>query len=482
MPKIQLPEKLERILTTKARLIVLIGGRSSAKSETVGRVLTMKCQTEAADILCGREYQNSIDDSVHKLIKGLINKLDITGFEITDKKVDCVTGGGFRFRGFARNSDAVKSAQDFKYSWIEEAQSLSQDSIDNLLPTIRATGSQLFFTANPQSSSDPFAKRFITPFMQELTANGFYEDHMHLIIVANWRDNPWHGELESQRLWDFDNLPRAKYDWIWEGAFNDSIENALIQAEWFDACIDAHKVLGFDPVGVRMAAHDPSDTGPDSKGFAYRHGSVVLDVQEKEDGNINEGGDWATGLALNHYPDAFTWDCDGMGVGLNRQVTSAFKGKQTVISQFKGSEGVDFPDVVYEPADGSPIQDQKTNKEALKNKRAQYYLELRKRCFKTYQAVVHKLYHNPDELISFSSDIKALPQLRSELCNMPIKPNANGLFELYTKQVMKDKFKFKSPNLADPVMMLMRVPYMPGDAPKIVMPKPIQAMGVHRCR
>lgn len=482
MPKIQLPEKLERILTTKARLIVLIGGRSSAKSESVGRALVMKCQTEAADVLCGREYQNSIDDSVHKLIKGLISKLSVKGFEITDKKIDCLTGGGFRFRGFSRNSDAVKSAQDFKYSWIEEAQSLSQDSIDNLLPTIRATGSQLFFTANPQSSSDPFAKRFILPFQQELTQNGFYEDDMHLVIVANWRDNPWHGELESQRLWDYNHLPRAKYDWIWEGAFNDSIENALIQAEWFDACIDAHKKLGFDPVGIRMAAHDPSDTGPDNKGFAFRHGSVVLDVQEKEDGNVNEGGHWATGLALNHRPDAFTWDCDGLGVGLNEQITRAFKGKQTTIAQFKGSEGVDDPDSIYEPADGAPIQDQKTIKEALKNKRAQYYNELRKRCYKTYQAVVEDKYCDPDDMISFSSDIKSLPQLRSELCNMPIKPNANGLFELYTKQVMKDKFKFKSPNLSDSVMMLMRVPYMPGDAPKIIMPQPIKAMGVHRCR
>lgn len=482
MPKIQLPEKLERILDTKARLIVLIGGRSSAKSETVGRVLVMKCQTEAADILCGREYQNSIDDSVHKLLKGLITKLNIPGFEVTDKKIDCATGGGVRFKGFSRNSDAVKSAQDFKYSWIEEAQSLSQDSIDNLLPTIRATGSQLFFTANPQSSSDPFAKRFITPFLKELTEDGYYEDDMHLVIVANWRDNPWHGELESQRMWDYTNLPRAKYDWIWEGAFNDSIENALIQAEWFDACIDAHKIKGFDPVGIRMAAHDPSDTGPDNKGFAFRHGSVVLDVQEKLDGNINEGGDWATGLALNLRPDAFTWDCDGMGVGLNRQITEVFKGKHTTIAQFKGSEGVDNPDSIYEPADGQPIQEQKTNKQALKNKRAQYYLELRRRIFKTYMAVVHNKYHNPDELLSFNSDIKALPQLRSELCNMPIKPNANGLFELYTKQEMKTKFKFKSPNLADPVMMLMRVPHMPHDGPEFVMPQPIKLMGVHRCR
>lgn len=458
MPKIQIPEKLKKILTTEARLIVVIGGRSSAKSETVGRIALMKAQTEGADVLCGREYQNSIDDSVHKLIKGLIKKLDVEGFSITDNKIECLTGGGFRFRGFARNSDAVKSAQDFKYSWIEEAQSLSQQSIDDLLPTIRATGSKLFFTANPQSSADPFSQRFIVPFLDEIKRNGYYEDDMHLIIMANWRDNPWHGELEAQRLWDYENLSRAKYDHIWEGDFNDSVEDALILAEWFDACIDAHKKLGFDPVGLRMASHDPSDIGEDDKGFAFRHGSVLLDLQEKTTGNINEGGHWAANIAIDYRVDAFNWDCDGMGVGLNEQMTTAFDGKHTTLAQFKGSEGVDNPDSIFMPADKKEIEGQKTNKQALKNKRAQYYFELRQRVYKTYEAVVKDKYRDPDELISFDGSLKLLTKLRSELCRMPIKENKNGLFQLYTKEELKKKFKFKSPNLADSVMMLMKAP------------------------
>jgi phage terminase large subunit len=477
MPKIQIPDKLLPILTTDARIIVLIGGRSSAKSETVGRILLMKCQTEGADILCGREYQNSIEDSVHKLLKNLITKLDTDGFNVTDKKIDHATGGGFRFKGFARNPEAVKSAQDFKYSWFEEAQYSSQASIDDILPTIRAKGSKLFFTANPQSSADPFSQRFIVPFQKELDLNGYYEDDMHLIIKINWRDNPWHGELEQQRLWDYQHLPRAKYDWIWEGAFNDSTENPLIYAEWFDACVDAHKKLGIDPIGIRMAAHDPSDTGPDHKGFAYRHGSVVLDVQQKIEGDINEGCDWALNLALQHQVDSFTWDCDGMGVGLNRQVQQAFGGKHTILSQFKGSEGVDFPEKIYMPAysDGAPIQGQKTNKDALKNKRAQYYFELRNRIYKTYEAVEKGKYHDPDELISFDGSIKLIAELRAELCRMPIKPNRNGLFTLYTKQEMKDKFSYPSPNLGDSVMMLMKVPTHP-NRQKARRPQPMRVI------
>lgn len=482
MPTIEIPPKLLKILTTKARIIVLVGGRGSAKSETVGRVLVMKCQTESADILCGREYQNSIDDSVHKLIKGLIAKLQVPGFDIQEKKINCQFGGGFRFKGFSRSPESVKSAQDFKYSWIEEAQNLSQQSIDDLLPTIRAWGSQLFFTANPQASNDPFSKRFILPYKHALDTQGFYEDEMHLIIKVNWRDNPWFPqELELQRRWDYDNLSRAKYDHIWEGEFNDSVEDALIYAEWFDACIDAHKKLGFAPTGAIMAAHDPSDEGSDSKGFAVRHGSVVTVVEEKKTGNINDGGAWATRLTIDNAVEHLTWDCDGMGVGLTGQFNIAFEGKPIVLVQFKGSEAPDNPDAVFEPADKTPIQEQRTTKQSIKNKRAQYYHEFRKRVINTYNAVEKGVYCDPDKMLSFSSDIKLLPTLRSELCRMPIKPNNNGLFELYSKPDMKRLFKFASPNLADCIMMLMRKPYNTSfQSGNAGIPRPLKA--THRRR
>ncbi len=325
-------------MTTDARLIVLIGGRSSAKSETAARILLMKAQSEGADVLCGREYQNSIDDSVHKLLVSLSEKLFIRGIDITDKKIDFMEGGGFRFKGFARNSAAVRSAQDFKYSWIEEAQDLSEQSIEDLLPTIRAKGSKLFFTANPMSSRDPFSKRFIVPFKKILERDGIYEDAMHLIIIMNWRDNPWHGELEQQRVWDLEHLSRAKYDHIWEGAFNDSVEDSIIQAEWFDAAIDAHTRLGIKPRGFKIVSHDPSDTGPDPKGLVYRHGPIILDVQENKAGDVNDGCDWATDYAIQHQADMFIWDCDGLGISLKRQVAESLEGKKIELKMFKGSE------------------------------------------------------------------------------------------------------------------------------------------------
>ena len=489
MPVLNLPEKLHNenysVLTTKARIIVLLGGRGSGKSEAVGSILALKAQTEQADVLCAREFQNSIDESVHKLLKQMItDRLDIEEcFTITDKKIDCNTGGAFRFRGFSRNPEAVKSSQGFKYAWVEESQSISQQTIDDLLPTIRSSESQLFFTANPQSSNDPFSKRFINPYVRELITKGWYEDDMHLIIFMNYLDNPWFPpELEQQRQWDFDNIPRSKYDWIWLGAFNDGVEDALVQAEWFDACVDAHLHLGFEPLGLRMAAHDPSDEGNDSKGYAMRHGSVVLRVEEKTTGNVNDGCDWATSMAINDMVDGFSWDCDGMGVALNKQVTKSFSGKHTTLSQFKGSETVDQPDAIFEgadPTDDNVVQNPKRNKDALRNKRAQYNLELRRRILNTYNAVVNKKYTDPETILSFNSatiEPGMLQKLRSEICRMPIKPNGNGMFELYTKQVMKDKFKVSSPNLGDSVMMLMRQPYI-AEQISMARPKPIKVIG-----
>ena len=457
-PELELPEKMGRILETKARLIVLIGGRSSGKSEGIGRLLMMKAQTEGADILCGREFQNSIDDSVHKLLTGLIAKLNVEGVANTDKKIDFQGGGGFRYKGFARNSSAVKSAQDFKYSWVEEAQDLSEESIEDLLPTIRAGGSKLFFTGNPQASNDPFSQRFIVPFKRELDRDGYFDDGMHLIIMLNWRDNPWHGELEQQRLWDYEHLSRAKYDHIWEGAFNDSVEDAIIQAEWFDAAVDAHKKLGFKPVGAKIVAHDPSDMGGDPKGLCLRHGSIILDVQERTHGDVNDGCDWAVDYAIDNDADLFVWDCDGLGVSLRRQVTEAFRGKHINYEMFKGSEGVDRPDDIYLPDEMEPRIKAKTNKQTFRNKRAQYSWLLRDRYYNTYRAVEKNNYIDPELMISISSEIDCLDQLRSETCRIPKKANGNGLIQIMTKQEMLSKLGIKSPNLFDSTFMSLMVP------------------------
>lgn len=403
MSRLQIPNKLNRLLTAKKRFKIVIGGRGSAKSTSVGRIFLMKIETEDADVLCLREFQGSIEDSVHKLMREATEKLNVADrFYVTDNKIECIANGkGTRYKGAARNPSAIKSAEGFKYSWFEEAQTISAQTLEDLLPTIRSEDSELWFTANPKSQADPFSQRFIVPYLHELEKNGYYEDELHLIVVLNWRDNPWFpsSPLYEQRIWDYENLPRAKYDHIWEGKFNDSIDNAIIQPEWFDACIDAHINLGIVPTGVQVVAHDPSDTGEDSKGIAYRHGVVIKDIQELDSGDINDGGDWAIDFAVQNKIDVFTWDCDGMGVGLNRQFTNALAPKKITLNMFKGSNSPRHPNAVFEQV-GDRV---KTNGDTFINQRAQGYWHLRERMRKTHEAIVKGVYHNPEELISVSS-------------------------------------------------------------------------------
>lgn len=456
-------KKLQPLFTKKQPLIIIIGGRGSGKSIAIGDFLTMKMMTERADIYCLREFQHSISDSVHRVFKDSIqDRLELQDWTILENKVIAPNGACTTYKGAARNPDSIQSAQGYKYCWVEESQTLSEESLDKLIPTIiRNPGAQVIFTANPQSSGDPFSRRFINPYKKELDKNGYYEDDTHLIIVLNWRDNPfWNTELEKMRSWSFEHEDRAKYLHIWEGQFADTIENSIIKPEWFDAAIDAHTKLGFKPTGAIIAAHDPSDTGEDSKGYALRHGSVVLDVREKLTGDVNEGCDWALDLAINANVDQFTWDCDGMGAALKAQVNKSLNGKRIESVMFKGSESPERPDNIYQDHDNSDKRKEKTNRQTFKNKRAQYYTELRDRFYNTYRAIAKKEYVDPDTMISLSSNIENLTGLRAEICRIPLKDNGGGFIQIMSKPDMK-KQGIQSPNMADSLMMLMMHPETP---------------------
>lgn len=421
---------------------------------SIADLLLMEAQTNQTKIGCFREIQNSIEDSVHALLKDEASRMELSGFDTTQNAIRHSDGGEFKFRGLARNPESVKSMHGFKRFWVEEAQSLSQESLDKLTPTLREAGSECWFSMNPGSAADPMSQRFIIPYQNQLDRDGYYEDELHLIIKINYYDNPFFpDDLELERSWCYDNRSRAEYDHIWLGAFNDEVPNSIIPVEWFDAAIDAHEKLGFKPRGMRSVAHDPSDMGPDFKALALKHGSVLLDVQETEEGDVNDACDWATDYAIEHDADLFVYDADGLGASLRRQINTSLNGKKIRIEAFKGSEGVDRPTEIYQGKDEYADESKpRTNKETFKNKRAQKYWNLRDRFYLTYRAIEFNEYSNPDEMISISSKIKNRAKLRSEICRIPRKPNGAGLIQIMTKEEMK-KLKIASPNMADAVYM-----------------------------
>jgi len=458
---LRFPKKLHPLLEKRKRFKVIIGGRGSAKSVTVAKLLAAKVHQESCKVLAAREMMNSLADSVHSTFLSQISKYKMDGFNVLANEIRHSRGGAIIYRGLARNPEGLKSMDNIAYCWIEEAQTISEKSLELLTPSIRAKESEIWMTANPRSANDPFSKRFIKPFEKELSANGCYEDDLHLIIVCNYTDNKWFPpELEQERLYDYEHKERALYDHIWLGKFDDTVSSAIIKPEWFDACIDAHKKLGFKPIGIEVVAHDPSDTGNDNKGLAYRHGSVLVDCLEMDTGDINAGGDWAVDYALQHNTDVFTYDGDGMGVGLKRQFSEAFAGKRVELQMYRGSNSPENPDDFY---DAGPEKQQKTHAETFRNKRAQAYWLLRDRIHRTYQAVTKKVYCDPGKMISISSDIEHIDMLRSELCRIPLKNNGMGMIQIMTKQEMK-RLGIESPNMADSIAMAFSVGIKPAHA------------------
>lgn len=493
-PDIYLAAKMERVLTSTKRFIVIIGGRGSTKSVGAIDIAIADAKDNGGRTYCLREFQSSIKNSVHSLVKSEVKRFGFDGFEALAQSVNFKDESVFEFAGIARNIDSVKSTHGFKRFEIEEAQFISQESLDVLTPSLRnepknglpskfsggdhaliadiethpsLDAVSMVFIANPGSSNDPFSKRFIEPYKKELEIDGFYEDDLHLIVKINYVDNPWFDDsgLESERQWDYENIERAAYNHKWLGAYSDTVKGSIIKPEWFDACVDAHKLERlervFKPHGAKIAAHDPFDDGNDAGGYACRHGSIITRVTSKDSGEIDETCDWATGLAHQDGADWFVWDGDGMGAGLKRQVSTAFSGTHVKYHMFRGSlsgSGQDNADKIYMPQYGDGDTTPKTYAETFKNNRAQFYIDLATRCHNTYRCVVKGDYVDPDEMISFDSEgIENLSGLRSEMCRIPRKDNPNGLNQIMNKKEMK-ALGIDSPNEADSVMMCLFSP------------------------
>ncbi len=445
---LKIPDKLLPLLNPK-RFKIIIGGRGGGKSETVATLVAAMVDQSGCRAVCCREFQRSIKQSVHSLVSRKVREYEMEGFEILDQELRHINGGDVLYQGLARDPEAIKSVDDVEIAWVEEAQNLSRDSIEKLTPSIRGKSSEVWMTANLGSSNDPFSQHFIKPYEKHLRAHGIYEDDEHTIIWINYYDNPWFPpELELERKLDKLRLSTAEYRHKWLGDFLDTVENAIIHPEWFDACVDAHKALGIKPQGIEVVAHDPSDNGGDAKGVCYRWGNIIMDVDEMETGDINEGADWAIQYCHEKKPDLFVWDGDGMGVGLRRQFRQAFAGKMMRVEMFQGSGAVENPDDLYEEGPGQA----KTNAESFRNLRAQRYWGLRDKIYATYRAVKNNERIDLDMIISFSSSIKKLDLLRSEICSVPRKKTNTGIFQVMSKDDMASQ-GIPSPNMADSVMM-----------------------------
>lgn len=218
---------------------VLYGGRGSGKSTAFATEVISKALSNRR-ILCCREIQNSIRDSVHKLLCDRIKELDLVDFfTVTQDSIKSVYGSEIIFRGLKSNTSEIKSLQGISIVWVEEAEKVSESSWEILIPTIRDDDAEIWVSFNPESESSPAYQRFVVNQRDD-----------YAVAKINWQDNQFfpktlHKEMEYCKRVDFE-----KYMHVWEGEVKKYGEAVIFKnkfvVEEFDTPADAEFRFGAD--------------------------------------------------------------------------------------------------------------------------------------------------------------------------------------------------------------------------------------------
>jgi phage terminase large subunit len=324
MGEIQFPEKL-RPLFQSFRYKVAYGGRGGAKSWGFARALLIKGAERPLRILCTREIQKSIKDSVHKLLGDQIQALGLGSFyEVQATVVKCQNGTEILFAGLSDlTAESIKSFEGVDIVWCEEAQAISKRSWDILIPTIRKDGSEIWISMNPELDTDETWTRFVVNPPPSCA-----------LMEINYPDNPWFPQvLEQERLHAKASMPKADYENIWEGKCRTAAQGA-IYADEVTALVTGGRFceVPYDPA---MKVHVIFDLGWNdamSIILVQRHLSALRVIEYLEDsfktldwwsaelkakrynwGSIwlpHDGahGDYKTGKSAKQILEALDWD------------------------------------------------------------------------------------------------------------------------------------------------------------------------------
>lgn len=457
--EIELFEAFEFLLYPK-RIKVPFGGRGGAKTEEIAEILVWMAWQYGSKVLCAREFQNSIEESSFAVLEAKIEKLGLSDFfEVQRDGIYGRNGSCFKFVGLARNIASIKSKFGFNIVWVEEAENVSEDSWKVLIPTVREADSEIWVSFNPNEPDAPTYKRFVLPYIEHINAEiaagrpGFYEDDYTYVRKVSYRDNPKFPEVLRIEMERDKAANYKKYLHVWEGECNADYEDSIIEPEWIDAAIDAHRKLNYTPRGDRVLGFDPADSGSDSKATAKRYGMLVEDVTRWNDGDIDDAINRAFADSFDYRADIIVYDNIGVGAGVKVGLKERIASRPVDVQGF-GAGDAPWPGL---------YEDGRKNEDVFRNLRAMGWWLLADRFRRTYEAIVKGEYHDPATLISLSGDIKELQQLKTELVRQQRKrTSGTKVIQLVSKDEMRAK-KIPSPNMADALMMA----FMVRDKPKV---------------
>lgn len=275
---------LKSFWLTPARNRVLYGGRSSSKSwDAAGFAIFLATQCKIR-VLCARQFQNKIAESVYTLLKIQIERFGLQAdFIITENSIKHrKTGAEFMFYGLWRHIDEIKSLESIDICWIEEAHNLSQEQWDILEPTLRKDGSQFWIIFNPRLVTDFVYRRFVTRTPPDTIKR-----------QINYDENPFLSEtilkvIAAKRAEDEDEFRH-----IYLGQPLEDDDAVIIKRSWILAAVDAHKKLKIEPTGQRRIGFDVADSGADKCATVEAYGFVATHVDEwkaREDELLKSAG------------------------------------------------------------------------------------------------------------------------------------------------------------------------------------------------
>ena len=218
--RMYMPAKIRWVMARPSRYKVLDGGRGAAKSYSFANCAIARATTEKIRFLCTRETQNSIKDSVHRLIADRINTSGLSElFTIRNETIEGKNGSQFFFKGLHHNISEIKSMEGIDVVWVEEAEKVSMDSWDTLIPTIRKDNSEIWISFNPETKSATYRRFIENPPPDCRRAHVTFRDNKYFPDVLR-------REMEYDKRVDYD-----KYLHIWEGQIKKYAEDLIFRSK-----------------------------------------------------------------------------------------------------------------------------------------------------------------------------------------------------------------------------------------------------------
>jgi phage terminase large subunit len=436
----QLNPALRDFWTAKGiRNRVLYGGRASSKSWDAAGFATFLANSAKLRILCTRQFQNKIEESVYALLKIQIERFGLSSrFEILNNKItNRVTGTEFLFYGLARNIAEVKSLEGIDILWIEEGHYLTEEQWDILEATIRKQGSQVWLIFNPKLATDFAYKHFVLS-----------PPPNTLVRKINYDENPFLSDtmrtiIEALKLKDPD-----KYLLIYGGNPDENDEKAVIKRAWLMAALDAHKKLGIEITGSTRLGFDIADAGEDNCAMVEAKGPLATWCEEwrgKEDELLKSCAKVHSEARARGAK--VIYDAIGVGAtaGAKFNEINADTGLKVEHEKFFAGGKVYKPDSKYGDS-------QVLNKDFFSNIKAQAWWLVADRLRNTYNAVRNGQQFEEDEMIFIDSAMPNLDKLMEELCTPLRDYDKNGKVMVESKQDLADR-GIASPNIADAFIM-----------------------------